>query len=252
MASPDWMTRAFAHRGLHGGGIPENTLAAFEAAIAKGYGIELDVRLSADGKAMVFHDATLQRLAGRGDRVADLSADNLSHIQLTNSDQTILPLHTVLEVIAGRTPVLIELKPDTAIPGALESAVGRVINAYNGQAVVMSWNVPSMDWMRRFYPHIPRGLVVTSFWGGLSFSHHPVLLAATLMPVIRWSGASFLAHDIRHLPSRRSKWMRRHGLPVVTWTVRTEDELARARAHADAPVFEGSIERLIASPTDPL
>jgi glycerophosphoryl diester phosphodiesterase len=158
----------------------------------------------------------------------------------------------VLEVIADRTPVLIEMKSDSARPGALEGAVGSVVSAYPGRAAVMSWNVQSMVWMRRFLPAVPRGLVMTSLLGGLSFSHHPLLLAAHLLPVIRWADADFLAHDIRHLPSRRSAWMRRHGRPVVTWTVRTRDQLACARAHADAPVFEGAIERLIALPATPL
>jgi hypothetical protein len=93
---------------------------------------------------------------------------------------------------------------------------------------------------------------MTSLLGGLSFSHHPLLLAAWLLPVIRWTDAQFLAHDVRHLPSRRSAWMRRHGRPVVTWTVRTSDQLARAARHADAPVFEGAVERLIALPATPL
>ena len=246
------MADAFAHRGLHGPGIPENTPAAFEAAIARGYGIELDVRLSADGKAVVFHDSTLKRLAGRSERVSSLTAQELSQISLTDSDQTIQPLRAVLETINDRAPVLIELKSDSAMAAELEGAVGSVASAYEGRAAVMSWNVPSMIWMRRFFPEIPRGLVMTSFWGGLSFSANPLLLAAWLMPVVRWSGASFLAHDIRHLPSRRSKWMRKHGMPVVTWTVRTEEQLARARAYADAPVFEGKIERLIAAPATPL
>jgi len=252
MTRPGWMAQAFAHRGLHGPGIPENTLAAFEAAIAAGYGIEMDVRLSANGTPMVFHDSTLERLAGRSERVAALTAEELSRIPLAGSGETIQPLARVLEVIADRAPVLIELKPDDALPHALEGAVGSVVSAYAGRAAVMSWNVPSMVWMRRFLPAIPRGLVVTSFLGGLSFSHHPLLLAATLLPIIRWVDADFLAHDIRHLPSRRSAWMRRHGRPVATWTVRTRDQLARATEYADAPVFEGPVERLIALTDTPL
>lgn len=252
MTQPGWMADAFAHRGLHGPGIPENTLAAFEAAIAAGYGIELDVRLSADGEAVVFHDDTLERLAGRSDRVSSLTAEELSRICLTGSDQTIQPLGAVLEIIADRTPVLIELKSESAIAGPLEAAVGSVVSAYPGRAVVMSWNVPSMVWMRRFYPDIPRGLVATSVLGGFSFSHHPLLLAAAALPAVRRSGASFLAHDIRHLPSRRSRHFRKTGHPVVTWTVRTEEQLARARAHADAPVFEGDIVRLMTPTAVPL
>jgi len=252
MTQPDWMADAFAHRGLHGPGIPENTLAAFEAAIAGGYGIELDVGLCAGDEAVVFHDSTLRRLAGRDTALAALTADQLADVRLLGGDQTIQRLSTVLDAIADRAPVLVEIKSPEAFGHRLEAAVGRVLSGYEGRAAVMSWNVRSMVWMRRYFPAIPRGLVVTSFRGGLSFSSNPLLLMATLLPSARRTGASFLAHDIRHLPSRLSRRFRREGKPVLTWTVRTQEQLARALAHADAPIFEGDIQRLIPPPAAPL
>jgi glycerophosphoryl diester phosphodiesterase len=244
--------RAFAHRGLHDASRPENSKAAFSAAIDAGYGIELDVQPSADAQAMVFHDSNLKRLTGLDAAIAAKPAADLQRLSLAGTGETMPTLADVLALIGGRVPLLIELKNESATAGVIEPAVARVLADYPGPAAVMSWNVPSMAWFRRFHPNLPRGLVVTGFWGGLSFSYNPLLLVAAMPVLARRAGAQFLAHDVRCLPSRRSIRFRAAGKPVVTWTVRTEAQLETAREYADAPVFEGDIERLLRAPAAPL
>ena len=253
MDSLRWMTtQPFAHRGLHDTSRPENGMAAFAAAIDAGYGIELDVQPSADGQAMVFHDSHLQRLTGLDAAIASVPAAQLQRLRLAGTAETIPTLAEVLALIGGQVPLLIELKNESARAGVIEPAVASTLANYPGPAAVMSWNVPSMIWFREHRPDVARGLVVTSFWGGLSFSHNPILLVAALPIFAKGAGPQFLAHDVRHLPSSRSKSFREAGKPVVTWTVRSEVQLATARAHADAPVFEGEIERLLRTPAAPL
>lgn len=102
----------------------------------------------------------------------------------------------------------------------------------------MSWNLPSLLWFRRNRPAVARGLVATAFWRGTSFSRNWLALAAHLLPVARLADAHFLAHDLRELPSRLSRRYRRQGKPVLTWTVRTQADRAKAKRYADAAIFE--------------
>lgn len=241
MAAPPWLTtQEYAHRGLHDGERPENSLAAFAAAIDGGFGIELDVRASRDGIAMVIHDSRLDRLTGRADRVRDLTAAALGAITIPPSTETIPTLAAALAFVADRVPVLIEIKNPRVHTGTIEPAVAEAVREYTGRAAVMSWNVFSVLWFRRHAPEIPRGLVVTSFLESRHFSNRWMVQAAHLLPAAAITGADFLAHDVRHLPTHLSKRYRRRGRPVLTWTVRTAEDRRRAEKYADAAIFEGS------------
>ena len=224
--------RPFAHRGLHGPGRPENSRAAFEAAIAAGSGIELDVQRSGDGQAIVFHDYQLDRLTTARGLVADLKADELGALHLGGTAETIPPLADALRLIAGRTPLLIEVKsPDRHIV-PLCRAVEAALAGYAGPVGIMSFNPEVGAWFARHAPERLRGLVVTESgkkgWRGrierrLSF----------------WRArADFLAYDIRDLPSAFAAGKRAAGAPVFTWTVRSAEDRARAAACADQIIFE--------------
>lgn len=225
------IARPFAHRGLHGGGIVENSRAAFEAAIAGGWGIELDVQASRDGRAFVFHDYELDRLTPARGRLAEASGAELEGIRLRGTDEAIPPLEEVLALIDGQAGLLIEVKSPGRRVDALSRAVAEAIRDYGGPVAVMSFNPEIGRWFARHSPSTLRGLVVTENgrrWRG-TIARHAAL----------WrSRPHFLAYDIRDLPSRFAARQRARGLKLLTWTCRSDDDRATAARHADQIIFE--------------
>ena len=221
-----------AHRGLHGDGRVENSRAAFEAALAAGHGIELDVQASGDGEAMVFHDALLDRLTEDIGPVADRTAAELSAIELRGSEDRIPSLGEVLRLIDGRVPLLIEVKARRRRAAGLARAVARALDGYRGPVGVMSFNPGVPHWFERHAPAVLRGLVVTEE-GKRGLRGRLERLAS-----IPWADPDFLAYDIRDLPSRFAAAFRASGKPVFTWTVRSENDRARAAANADQVIHE--------------
>ena len=225
------IARPFAHRGLHGPGVPENSRAAFEAAVAAGRGIELDVQPSADGEAMVFHDARLERLAEAQGPVRGLAADALSRIRLRGSAETIPTLADALALVAGRVPLLIELKTPGRRSGALSRAVERALAGYDGPVAAMSFNPAVGAWFARHAPERLRGLVVSEA-GKPRRGRLRRALAAW------WARPDFLAYDVRDLPSAFAARARARGRKVLTWTCRSGEERALGAAFADQIIYE--------------
>ena len=155
-----WLRGAtFAHRGLHGPGVPENSLSAAMAAIDRGLGIECDVHKSGDGQPMVFHDDSLDRLTGLSGRIGERTAADLGTIALLGSTDTIPTLRALLDRIAGQVPLLIEIKaPEDGRSGALCLAVRRVLEGYRGPHAVMSFDARIVRWFLLHSPHTVRGL----------------------------------------------------------------------------------------------
>ncbi len=230
---------AYAHRGLHGDGAegrPENSLPAFAAAIAAGHGIECDTRLSADGVPFVFHDATLDRLTDATGPVAHRSAEELDHILLKGDGGAIPRLSALLDRIAGRVPLLIELKIDRHRElRPLCEAVRRALARYRGPVAVMSFHPGVARWFHAHAPDIVRGLVVTE-----QSRHGPAGGLARHL-AFRAAHPDFLAYDVRDLPSRFVRAARRKGLPVLSWTVRNARDWRTIEAEADAAIFERGV-----------
>ena len=224
--------RPFAHRGLHGAGASENGMAAFNAAIAQGYGAECDVRLSRDGVAMVFHDAALSRVTGVEGVVAGRTAAQLEQLRLEDGGG-IPRLNTLLQACGQAVPLLIELKVMGRNVAPLCAAVARDLAKHPGvQAAIMSFNPIAMRWFARNMPQAVRGLVVTE-------QGQPGWRGAARRGLALWvARPDFIACDVRDLPSRFAAEARERGLPVLSWTVRTKAEHAVAAAHADQIIFE--------------
>ena len=242
---PAFVTLPLAHRGYHDAsrGRPENGLAAFRAAIAAGYGIELDVQLSADGEAMVFHDETLDRMTSETGLVAGCRAGELRRIRLDGSDDMIPTLTDALALVAGRVPVLIEIKEGldsmTATSGRLEAATARALVAYQGPVAVMSFNPHCMAEMARIAPLVPRGLTTDPYdpadW-------HP-LAAATChrlreIPDYDATLSSFISHKAADLARPRVAALKAQGAVVLCWTIRSPAAAALARKTAHNITFE--------------
>jgi glycerophosphoryl diester phosphodiesterase len=230
-----WLTGwDYAHRGLHGPDLPENSLAAARAAIERGMGIECDVQLSADRQAMVFHDWELDRLTDKDGPTNRLDAAQLSALPLAASRETIPSLHDFLALIAGRVPLLIEVKSKREMPvEPVCREVAAALSAYRGQHAIMSFDPRISRWFAVHSPDTLRGLVVTEehdkgWYGDLK-----------RRVAFSWGRAEFLACDVRDFPSRFAASVRRKRIPVLTWTVRTAALAARARQWADAPIAEG-------------
>ena len=222
----------YAHRGLHGNGVLENSPAAFEAAIKLGHGIECDVQAAEDGRAFVFHDYELDRLTERSGLIGNLRSEDIDQIDLRDGHGKIPRLRETLEQIAGRVPVLIEIKSRNRRVGPLCLSVRRALEGYGGKAAIMSFNPLVSAWFRSNAEHVVRGLVVTEEhgknWRGRIARHRNLWIAKP----------DFLAYDIRDLPSRFAASQRGRGLPIVSWTVRSAEQEKIASLYADEPVYE--------------
>lgn len=233
--APGWLTEwEFAHRGLHGSGVPENSLAAAEGAIARGMGIECDIQRSADDHPMVFHDWELARLTGVGGQTGELTAAELEQLPLLGTDQRPVKLATFLERIAGQVPLLIEIKsvPDYDVEWTCAS-VAWLFDTYQGAAAVMSFDPRVPEWFVLNAPGVPRGLVGTdSYENGFEGVWRDPEVLAQAQP-------DFLAIDVRDLARPEAAAWRAGGHPLLTWTVRSPETRAIGLAHADALIAEG-------------
>ncbi len=238
MASLEWLRRTrFAHRGLHdrSAGRPENSLAAFEAAVAAGFGIELDVRLAADGVPVVFHDDVLERLTGLDGRVSSSSSAELAGARLGGSDQHLPRLDEALAMVRGRTPLLVEIKSPGHGAGALEASVWARLEDYAGPVAVLSFNPIALAWFRRRAPALTRGLNLTA--RGSSRRGRGAPAAGRLARLL--ARPHFISHEISGLSHRHAARIRGRGLPLVVWTVRDANQQAKALRYADTYMFEG-------------
>ncbi len=243
----DWLTaQPFAHRGLHDkeNGVIENSRKAFAAAIQGGYGIELDVQLSRDGQAMVFHDRGMKRLTGLQGKLAHHTAAELGAIKLKDSEDVVETLPTILNLIAGQVPVIVEIKTTPREEaGALEEAVAAALDNYEGPAAIMSFAPAAVAWFADYAPHIVRGMVAMDFvreGTGLSWGERLVL---THLHHRDHTDPDFVSFNQAHLPHNTIAQLRRGGLPILCWTVRDQATADRVAPHVDQITFEGFTPR---------
>ncbi len=198
-------------------------------------GIECDVQKSRDGRAMVFHDWTLERLTRETGPVAARDASALERIALTVGGDRILTLDRMLEQIAGRVPILVEVKSRSERnPVPLCLSVRRALEGYDGAVAVMSFDPRVGKWFATHAPHIVRGLVVTE-------EHDRGPIGRIKRHLSLWAAKpDFLAYDVRDLPSGFAAAQRARGMPLLTWTVRSRALRDRAATSADAPIAEGA------------
>jgi glycerophosphoryl diester phosphodiesterase len=231
-----------AHRGLWTrDGAPENTLAAFDAAAKAGYGVELDVQLSADGEAVVFHDDRLdQRLTTTRGRVAQRTAAELAEVRVAGSRETIPTLKEALECVGARVLVLVELKVLGGDEGALERRVAAVLDAYDGPAAVISFNPRAIAWFADNRPARLRGLDSSAYHDALNWAlSAEERRALAELEHVSLARPHFLGLGLDLLPSPSADALRAQGLPVVAWTLRSPEQWARVASHCDNLMFEG-------------
>ncbi|MFU8823390.1 glycerophosphodiester phosphodiesterase family protein [Yoonia sp.] len=241
-----FLARPIAHRALHDrkAGRVENSIASIKAAISAGYGIEIDVQLSSDGHAMVFHDDNLDRLTAEAGPVRARNRAALEQIALKDDAGMIPALDDVLTLVAGQVPLLIEIKdqdgkmgPDV---GPLEEATCKALSHYKGDVALMSFNPHSMAACQTFAPDIARG-VVTSAYDPMFWPELPPAIRDDLREIPDYDrvGACFISHEAYDLDRPRVAEIKATGAPILCWTIRSAQQEAKARLIADNVTFEG-------------
>ena len=244
MARLDWLVaRPIAHRGLHeaAAGVIENTASAFTAAIAGDYGIECDLQISADSEAMVHHDDALGRLTEGSDRLAEMSAAAIQAVRFKASADHILTLGELCDLVAGRVLLLLELKSRFDGDLRLAQRVPEILKRYAGPVAVMSFDPDLIAALRQVAPALTRGIVAERHyaeaeWAALPASRKRQLAWFTHAPRTR---PQFIAYAVHDLPAPVPAIARAvFGLPLLTWTVRSEADRRRAARWADQIIFE--------------
>jgi glycerophosphoryl diester phosphodiesterase len=244
MGALDWLDRHIAHRGLHDAerGIVENTPSALSAAIEAGYGIEIDTQPASDGAPVVFHDATLDRLTEGAGPLAAMTPARLRAIRYRRSADPILTLRETLDLVGGRAPLLVEIKSDWSGDGAFGARVARELAAYGGPVAAMSFDPVQVASVRQAAPVLARGLVSERFEDARCRSRLPAMRRFALRHLLHAAETRphFIAYDINALPALAPRLGRAaFGWALLTWTGRDPAQAQRARACADAMIFEG-------------
>jgi glycerophosphoryl diester phosphodiesterase len=242
--------RPIAHRGLHDAtrGIVENTKPAFEAAIAAGYGIECDLQPAAGGTPLVFHDLDLSRLTAGSGLITELQPGCAAKLPFKGTDVTgILTFEDLLALVAGRVPIFAEIKSEWTPPDlGFLSEIARLAKLYRRPLALMSFDPAVIAAIKRLAPDIPRGIVSGSYfnddgngwWPDSALTDARRQALASLLESGQ-ADPSFYAYEVGALPTAATQRIRRRGLPLLAWTVRSEQDRRMASMHADAPIFEG-------------
>ncbi|HUZ33669.1 MAG TPA: glycerophosphodiester phosphodiesterase family protein [Xanthobacteraceae bacterium] len=240
----DWLTaRPIAHRGLHdaSAGVIENTPAAVRAAVAAGYGIEVDLQVSADGEAMVHHDDVVGRLTDGEGRLDRIIAADLKRVPFLGSDARMITLGELCDLVGGRVPILPELKSRFDGDPRLPLRVAAVLLGYRGPVAPMSFDPLQLQVLRQKAPALPRGIVAAKYRPHPYWDQMPPWLRhrmGSLLPALPCR-PQFVAYAIDNLPALGPFLARRiFRLPLLTWVVRTPLERQRAQRFADQMIFE--------------
>ena len=229
----------YAHRGLHGNGVPENSMAAFKAALDNGYGIELDIHLTKDGDLAVIHDTSLKRTAGCDIKITDLTVDELKNYHLEGTEETIPAFHQVLDLFAGKAPLIIELKADNNCQQLVDTAVS-AMKGYKGPWCMESFDPRCVYYLKKNHPDVIRGQLAQDFFADNSS------LSWILKFVMTHNLSNFLTQpdfvsyrfDHRNNTPTTGIWKKLWKLQAVTWTIRTQEDYNTAVKEGYLPIFE--------------
>jgi glycerophosphoryl diester phosphodiesterase len=245
LRAPDWLTaRPVAHRGLHdiARGIVENMPAAAQAAVSGNFAIECDIQLSSDGEAMVHHDDALGRLTEGSGALLGITARELKSVKFKDTAERMMTLGDLCALVAGRVPLLIEVKSHFDGDRKLVARMAQVLGGYSGPAVGMSFDPDQVVALRQAMPDRPRGIIAEREYTAADWPE--------ASPAQRWgmlylrhgwrTRPNFVAYWVKDLPAA-APWIARHlfGLPLLTWTVRTQEQREAAARYADQMIFEG-------------
>ena len=245
MSGLAWLTaRPVAHRGLHdaAAGVIENTRSAVAAAVAAGFGIEVDLQVTADDDAVVHHDEVLGRLTEGSGRLAAMTAAQLQRVRFKTTTDAMMTLADLLDLVAGRATLVIELKSHFDGDLRLVRRAAELLARYDGPVAAMSFDPVQVAALRQMAPRLTRGVVASrryddEEWAGLSTGQKRAMAHLLHWPSTR---PQFVAYHVRDLPAPGPSVARAlFGVPLLTWTVRSPEDRSRATQHADQMIFEG-------------
>ncbi|MGL5316607.1 MAG: glycerophosphodiester phosphodiesterase [Peptostreptococcaceae bacterium] len=229
--------KPIAHRGLFNSKYPENSLSAFENAIKNNYGIELDVQFTKDKKVVVFHDDNLERMTKDKRNVNELTYEELRKIKLLNSNESIPLLEDVLLLVNGKAPLIIEIKNCKNII-ELGEETNKILKNYKGKFAVESFNPIVIEWFKNNAKDVVRGQLSGNFKkyeGDLKFYEK---FALTYLLLNFKSKPDFIAYELEWLPNIRVSYLKKRGMPIIAWTVKSEKDMEKAYKYSDNIIFD--------------
>jgi len=230
-------TKPIAHRGLHDATNVENSLGAFKQAIEAGFGFELDVHMLKDGTILVHHDEDLKRLEGAEGKLKEMTIEEVRQHPFLQGGETIPTLEEVLEVTAGRVPILIEMKISDGFDPAFTAKLLEVLSHYEHQdtIAIQSFNPYAVRWLKEHTDKYPLGQLSSGKLEGQK-PHIQFMFKTLLVNLI--SHPDFVSYDIAHLPKASVKRARRRGMPIIAWTIDSQPKRDLALRYADQIIFE--------------
>jgi glycerophosphoryl diester phosphodiesterase len=243
--APDWLTaRPIAHRGLHdrARGIIENMPAAAQAAVSGNFGIECDIQLTADGEAMVHHDDALGRLTEGTGALLGMTSGQLRAVKFKDTSERMMSLGDLCALVAGRVPLVIEVKSHFDGDRKLVTRMSEVLASYSGPVAGMSFDPDQVLALREKMPALPRGIIAERTYDEADWPEATLAQRQSMLHLRHAfrTRPHFVAYWVDDLPAP-APWIARNvfGLPLLTWTVRTPEQRARATRYADQMIFEG-------------
>jgi len=233
----NWLTQnPIAHRGLHDGNktVPENSLSAFAKAITAGYPIELDIQIISDGTVIVFHDSDLKRICGVSTSTRKLTVSTLKNYTLFSTSEKIPTLTEVLQLVNGQVPLVIELKTETLNKG-LEKNLLQLLTKYQGAFALQSFNPSSVRWLQKHTSYFVGQLAEAS----LAFK--PFNKIVEYLQLNKSHSPDFIGYDIALFPNKTITHFQEKGIPILAWTVRTQNQIEHKSHYFDNIIFEGFI-----------
>lgn len=228
----------YAHRGLHDDEKPENSMAAFRAALEMGYGIELDIHLIKDGNLAVMHDTSLLRTTGMEGKITDLTTEELTGYRLGGTDETIPSFRQVLELFAGKAPLIIELKADDNAEALVDAAV-KAMDGYEGPYCMESFDPRCIHVLKKKYPHIIRGQLTEDYFRTDSKLPTPLKWVLKHQVLNFLTMPDFVAYRYKDLHTISNTLVRKFwGVAGAAWTLKTQEELDDAVENGWMPIFE--------------
>ncbi len=232
---------SYAHRGLHGNGIPENSMAAFKAALDAGYGIELDVHLLSDGNLAIMHDSLLNRTTGQPGRIEDLTTEQLKDYPLEGTEETIPEFMDLLTLYNGKAPLIVELKPIDGNHAQLTETACKMLESYPGPYCLESFDPRCIFWLKKNRPDLIRGQLTYDYFGSRVDmpDHLRFLLKHNLLNFLTYP--DFIAYQYcdRKASVTTDICRRLWKAQGVSWTLKTREEYDTAVSEGWLPIFEG-------------
>lgn len=234
-----FLGRSIAHRGYFNNeaGIPENSLASFEAAIAKDFVIELDIQLSSDGVAMVFHDADLERMCGVEGKIWEYTCAELQQMKLMGTEETIPTFAETLNLVAGQVPILVEYKMDK-VDTAVCAAGQALLDNYEGAYAMQCFDPRALLWYKKNAPEVARGQLAEKYWDNEKYHGKALYLALTYMPGNVVTRPDFISYKAIHKDNFALKFCRLLGAKTACYTLKSGEELAYVDGEFDMYIFD--------------